>query len=126
MQVSVGVMPSFTVTLSDKAQREIPKILRDMLKKQAKDGVRVQSRDGHNSTVMPKGVDGKRVDLIDTGALWLEARFEPMKLQLVVPYARFVIDKYAAGLSPRYKELFNDRVKKLLLKKGMLTMTKRQ
>ena len=125
MQVSVGVMPSFTVTLSDKAQREIPKILRDMLKKQAKDGVRVE-RGGLSGGVMPKGVDGKRVDLIDTGALWLEARFEPMKLQLVVPYARFVIDKYAAGVSPRYKELFNDRVKKLLLKKGMLTATKRQ
>jgi hypothetical protein len=92
-----------------------------MMKKQAKDGVQVTSEGRY--PVMPRGKDGKRIDLVDTGALWGEVRFAPLELTFTVDYAQYVIPKYAAGLSPRYQELWAAKclliVKKhLVVKKG--------
>lgn len=122
MKIKVSVLadnPSLSV--SDEGKTKIMVALRDMLKKQAKDGVQVTSAGRY--PVMPKGRDGKRIDLVDTGAMWGEVRFAPLEMNFTVPYARYVIPKYAAGLSPRYHELWAAKcvaiVKKhLVIKKG--------
>lgn len=108
-------LPAFDLT--DKAKIALAKLLRDMLKKQAKDGVLVNRPSGDNSRVMPKGKhDGRRIDLVETGALWSEVQLLPLKVVFTVPYASFVIEKYAAGLSPRYKEIFDEKAKPIVAK----------
>ena len=115
MNVSV-TFPKLAVVVSDKAQIALAGVLRDVLKKQAKDGVMGRSR-----MLMPRGRDGKRVDLIDTGNLWNEVSLEPLRLRLLVPYARFVMERYGADqLSPRYQDIFNERALKVLSKKGAI------
>lgn len=115
MQITATASFAFpTFDLSEKAKIKLPELLRDMLKKQAKDGVRVTSEG--RFPPMPKGGDGKRIDLVDTGALWREVRFSPLMLSFAVPYARFVLSKYAAGLSPRYQLIFEQKALPIIIK----------
>jgi hypothetical protein len=125
--VKATIRPLTGFSLSEKTGKKIPEILRDVLKKQAKDGVLVSNPSGDNSRVATKKkAGGGRINLIDTGSLWKEAIFGYMKLILPVRYAEFVIAKYAAGLSPRYKEIFAARVGKELARKGAIVLNKAQ
>ena len=115
IQVSAQVklkIPAFD--LSDKAKIALAKLLLSLVKRQARDGVQVTSEG--RFPVMPRGKDGKRIDLVDTGALFREVRLEPLKVVFTVHYAQFVLEKYAAGLSPRYQQLFNENSKPIVAK----------
>ena len=113
-------LPQFTV--KEETKVKLAQLLRDVLKKQAKDGVRVHSA-MPNGAVMPKGTDGKRIDLVDTGALWDEAVFLPLQLVFTVPYAKFVIPNYAAGLCPGYLEIYRQKAIPIV-KKGLIIKAK--
>lgn len=95
------------IDVSEEGKKKLAELLRDHLKKQAKDGIQATSEG--RSRVMPKGADGKRIDLVDTGAMWREVRFEPLKLVFLVPYAQWVIPKYAAGLFFRQAEFYREK-----------------
>lgn len=107
----------FQLVVSDKAQVQLAQELIRTIKQQARDGVQVSAA-RMGGSVMPRGSNGQRIDLVETGALFGEARANPLQVVWTVPYARYVIPKYAAGLSPRYKEIYNERAAKVLNKRG--------
>lgn len=113
MRVTVKVnLPTFAA--SDKAGIQLAKLFRDLLRRQARMGL---TGGGHPL----RGVDGRRLDLRETGAMWNEVAFEPLKVRFHMPYTSYVFQAYdAARLEPGMQVEFELGAKKILNRKGAL------
>lgn len=102
------------LTTSEKAGLQLAKLFRDLLRRQARAGL---TGGGHPL----RGVHGQRLDLRETGAMWNEVRFEPLKIHFLMPYTSYVLERFdAARLEPGFQVEFELGAKKILNRRGAL------
>lgn len=85
--IKVTVRPASKLVMTDAYKIKIAKAHKDVLQAQAKAGI----AGGGNRLL---STDKKRLDLFETGALWNEARIEPLKITFTVDYAVYLYDRF--------------------------------